>query len=134
MKECEQAFNTALNKHSLVIDGTKLSLPLPETLEFFTPKGMEELKKLIQRFMEGNEQSYLKEYKEKRGKFLVNSLRKLGPEKMKKETTPKKDSHSFIFFLYFFAKLVQVELSFLFFFCLFFFFYQKHSLEYLSSV
>jgi exocyst complex component 7 len=46
---------------------------------------VEELKKITRRFSTFGYTNHLKEYKDKRSKFLVNSLRKLNPEKIAKE-------------------------------------------------
>ena len=78
------------NKHL----GIPLSFsPLPLLLVFndlllaeLVPiNAMDELKKIVKRFSMFNHINHLKEYKDKRGKFLVNSMRKLNPDKFSKE-------------------------------------------------
>ncbi len=54
-------------------------------LELIPINAMEELKKIVKRFAVFSYTNHVKEYKDKRGKFLVNSIRKLNPEKFVKE-------------------------------------------------
>ena len=72
---------------------TPLLFPFPLLLVFndlllaeLVPiNAMDELKKIVKRFSMFNHINHLKEYKDKRGKFLVNSMRKLNPDKFSKE-------------------------------------------------
>ena len=50
---------------------------------------MEELKKIVKRFAVFGYTNHLKDYKDKRSKFLVNSMRKLNPEKIAKDNNER---------------------------------------------
>lgn len=50
---------------------------------------MEELKKIVKRFGMFGYVNHLKDYKDRRSKFIVNSMRKLNPEKIAKENNEK---------------------------------------------
>lgn len=72
------------NKH-LGIEGICLCTQLTASPEFIPVNALEELKKIVKRFAVHAYVNHLKDYKDKRGKFLVNSVRKLNPEKFIKD-------------------------------------------------
>lgn len=67
------------------------------------------MKRLVKRFITFNAFTYQEDYKEKRGKFLLTTLRKLSPEKIIKEEGNTKGSHPLIKFIQVFYRLVKVK-------------------------
>jgi hypothetical protein len=84
----------------------------PDTLTMYhliKQKGIAEMKKLMKIFKSLNHFSFLKEYKEKRSRNLNLMLRKLSPDKIMRHETSQMGSHSFIYFLKVYMKLLETE-------------------------
>jgi len=117
LSELENIFRSLIMKHSNPIDPLKLPEKMPDRnkhLELVPVNAMEELKKIVKRFSVFNYINHLKDYKDKRGKFLVNSIRKLNPEKFIKENAEgkvgyTKGSHKFIELVKVALRLLQAE-------------------------
>eukprot|EP00026_Physarum_polycephalum_P001000 Phypoly_transcript_01001.p1 GENE.Phypoly_transcript_01001~~Phypoly_transcript_01001.p1 ORF type:complete len:708 (-),score=122.75 Phypoly_transcript_01001:98-2221(-) len=117
LTELENIFRSLIMKHSNPIDPLKLPEVPPDRnrhLELVPINAMDELKKIVKRFSVFNYTNHLKEYKDKRGKFLVNSMRKLNPDKFSKEAAEgkvgyTKGSHKLIELLKVTLRLFQGE-------------------------
>eukprot|EP01117_Protostelium_nocturnum_P002285 TRINITY_DN1293_c0_g2_i2.p2 TRINITY_DN1293_c0_g2~~TRINITY_DN1293_c0_g2_i2.p2 ORF type:complete len:358 (+),score=153.66 TRINITY_DN1293_c0_g2_i2:1349-2422(+) len=111
---CEQAF-----VHLLIRDSINLEMNpfmeegamVPDQMELIKPEGIQEMMKLIKRFKESRTVEYLKEYKERRGKLLVSSLKKLTPEKTIKEDGLSKQGHPYFQFVRIAMTLFRSEQS-----------------------
>eukprot|EP01114_Cavostelium_apophysatum_P014942 TRINITY_DN3986_c0_g1_i1.p1 TRINITY_DN3986_c0_g1~~TRINITY_DN3986_c0_g1_i1.p1 ORF type:complete len:622 (+),score=158.70 TRINITY_DN3986_c0_g1_i1:160-2025(+) len=126
LSQCQQAFNNALIQHAILIDPAVLKGALSvnstgagdgasdqlDTIELFKEGGLEELRMTVSRFDQCNHVDYLKEYQERRSRFLSGALRKLAPESTAKDDGSKKGNHPFINFIRAFLKLVKSERAF----------------------
>jgi hypothetical protein len=66
------------------------------------------MKRLVKRFTTFNAFNYMEDYKEKRGKFMVTTLRKMSPDKIIKEEGSVKGSHPYLKFVQVFYRLCKV--------------------------
>eukprot|EP01132_Coremiostelium_polycephalum_P005956 gene5956-7418_t len=116
--ELENNFKSLLLKISNIIDPTtipKLSGTSKRYLSIISPSAVEKISKSIQLFSKLHYHSFLKEYKDKRSKFILNSLRKMSPDKFLKSTLETKNlayvkgSHPLISYCTETLRLYQIE-------------------------
>ncbi|KAF2073653.1 hypothetical protein CYY_005038 [Polysphondylium violaceum] len=96
LNELENNFKSLLLKISNVVDPPSIPKLPPGSnnkryLSIVPPQSVEEISKSIDLFSKLHFFSFLKEYKDKRSKFILNSLRKMGPEKFIKQTSETKN-------------------------------------------
>ncbi|KYQ93684.1 exocyst complex subunit 7 [Tieghemostelium lacteum] len=116
--ELENNFKSLLVKISNIIDPTTIP-KLPSSgkryLAIIPPSSVEEISKSIELFSKLNYHGFLKEYKDKRSKFILNSLRKMAPEKFLKQISETKNlayvkgSHPLISYTFETLRLYQIE-------------------------
>eukprot|EP01133_Synstelium_polycarpum_P010908 gene10908-12713_t len=116
LNELENNFKSLLVKISTIIDPTTIP-PLPPAkryLAIVSPVAVEEISKSIELFSKLHYTAFLKEYREKRSKFIYLSLLKMSPEKFIKTTESKnlayvKGTHPLIPYVYETLRLYQIE-------------------------
>ncbi|EFA80924.1 exocyst complex subunit 7 [Heterostelium album PN500] len=118
LSELESNFKSLLLKISNIIDPTTIG-QLPSSkryLAIISPTAIEEIAKSIELFQRLHHMSFLKEYKDKRNKFLLLSLSKMSPEKFAKSTSESKNNlayvkgtHPLIAYVHETLRLYQIE-------------------------
>ncbi|KAN0018765.1 hypothetical protein ACTFIU_008698 [Dictyostelium citrinum] len=117
LNELETNFKSLLLKISNLVDPTTIP-KLPNSkryLSIIQPNHVEEISKSIELFEKLHYNAFLKEYKDKRSKFILLSLRKMAPEKFIKQTSETKNlayvkgSHPLISYVQETLRLYQIE-------------------------
>ncbi|KAN0026397.1 hypothetical protein ACTFIV_007381 [Dictyostelium citrinum] len=117
LNELETNFKSLLLKISNLVDPTTIP-KLPNSkryLSIIQPNHVEEISKSIELFEKLHYNAFLKEYKDKRSKFILLSLRKMSPEKFIKQTSETKNlayvkgSHPLISYVQETLRLYQIE-------------------------
>ncbi|KAM9971699.1 hypothetical protein ACTFIW_011682 [Dictyostelium discoideum] len=117
LNELETSFKSLLLKISNLVDPTTIP-KLPNSkryLAIILPNHVEEISKYIELFEKLHYNAFLKEYKDKRSKFILLSLRKMAPEKFIKQTSETKNlayvkgSHPLISYVQETLRLYQIE-------------------------
>ncbi|EAL71133.1 exocyst complex subunit 7 [Dictyostelium discoideum AX4] len=117
LNELETSFKSLLLKISNLVDPTTIA-KLPNSkryLAIILPNHVEEISKYIELFEKLHYNAFLKEYKDKRSKFILLSLRKMAPEKFIKQTSETKNlayvkgSHPLISYVQETLRLYQIE-------------------------
>lgn len=112
LARCEKEFTHTLIHCNIELDFSNKDQPLPETFTLITPNGALDLKKMIQRFDDFEYEFYLKEYSERRSKFLQQNMRKAYPSTIKEDEGYQPGSHPYNYFLIVSLKLLQVTILF----------------------
>ncbi|EGG24404.1 exocyst complex subunit 7 [Cavenderia fasciculata] len=117
LTELENNFKSLLVKISNLVDPTTIP-PLPASKRYLvitSPSAVEEISKSIELFSKLHYTSFIKEYKDKRSKFILLSLRKMAPEKYIKLTQESKNlayvkgTHPLISYVFETLRLYQIE-------------------------